>query len=360
MTAPRWERVQELFAAALDQPTGARAAYVAGATDDAAVRNDVLALLRSHDSQGRLDSLTDYLGTIGARDGPDPLERLRAALVDRYRIDREVGRGGNAIVYLAQDLKHKREVALKLLKPEIAATVGPARFLREIETAARLTHPHILPVHDSGEAGGLIYYVMPLVRGESLRDRLNRDRPLPLDETVRITHEIADALGHAHSHAVIHRDIKPENILFIEGHALVSDFGIARVAVTGDIRLTEPGLIMGTPAYMSPEQSESRRVDARSDVYSLGCVVFEMLGGQPPFTGATPRAVMARHVQERVPPLQALQPSVTPALQAVVEKALAKRPADRYATAVAFAVALERASGSRESLLAKLLRRLRM
>src|SRR5881398_3244428 len=217
----------------------------------------------------------------------DQLARLQAALADRYTIERELGRGGMATVYLAQDRKHHRQVGIKVLKPELAAALGPERFLREIETAARLNHPHILPLHDSGEATGLLYYVMPYVEGETLRNRLDRAGQLPVAEAVQIVREVADALSHAHSHDVVHRDIKPENILLEAGHAVVADFGIARaITAAGGEQLTATGLAVGTPAYMSPEQAAGDSVlDGRSDVYALGCVLYEMLAGEPPFTG---------------------------------------------------------------------------
>ncbi len=210
------------------------------------------------------------------------LARLQQALADRYTIEREVGHGGMAVVYLAQDLKHHRPVAIKVLRPELAYAIGPERFLREIEIAARLSHPHILPLHDSGNADGVLYYVMPYVEGETLRDRLKREGKLGVEEAVRITSEMADALGYAHQAGLVHRDIKPENILIQAGHAVVSDFGIARaVSAAGTDKLTETGIAVGTPAYMSPEQSlGDSGLDARSDVYSLGCVLFEMLTGR--------------------------------------------------------------------------------
>ena len=270
-------------------------------------------------------------------------ERLTAALAERYRVERELGRGGMATVYLAEDLKHHRQVALKVLKRELAAALGPERFLREIEIAARLTHPHIVPLYDSGEADGLLYYVMPFVEGESLRDRLERQKQLSLHETVEITRAVADALSYAHSMGIVHRDIKPENILFEAGHAVVTDFGIARaITEAGGEHLTETGIAVGTPAYMSPEQAAgARELDARSDIYALGCVFYELLAGQPPFTGPSAQAVLARHSLDPVPRLRTVRETVPEALEAVVLRALAKVPADRFATAREFAEALE-------------------
>jgi len=270
---------------------------------------------------------------------------LKAALADRYAIDRELGHGGTATVYQAQDLKHGRAVAVKVLRPELAAALGAERFLREIEIAARLTHPHILPLHDSGEAGGFLYYVMPFVEGESLRDRLNREPQLPVEEAVRIAREVATALSHAHGHNLVHRDIKPENILLSGGEAVVADFGIARAIVAaGADKLTDTGLAVGTPGYMSPEQATGAdHLDGRSDVYSLGCVLYEMLVGHPPFLGTTAQEVLARHSLDAVPPLRTIRPELPPALERAVVKALAKSPADRFATATAFIEALTRA-----------------
>src|SRR5829696_1230475 len=211
-------------------------------------------------------------------------DHLRAVLADRYRIERELGRGGMATVYLAEDLRHDRSVALKVLHPELAATLGPERFLREIRLTARLDHPHILPVFDSGEAAGLLWYTMPYVEGESLRDRLRREGQLPLEDALRIAREVADALDCAHQQGIIHRDIKPENILLARGHARVADFGVARaVEAAGAGQLTETGLAVGTPAYMSPEQASGSPVDARSDLYALGCVLYETLAGEAPY-----------------------------------------------------------------------------
>jgi eukaryotic-like serine/threonine-protein kinase len=267
---------------------------------------------------------------------------LSDALRDRYALERELGRGGMASVYLAQDLKHDRPVAIKVLHPELAATLGPERFLREIHTAARLQHPHILPLFDSGEAAGQLWYAMPYVAGESLRDRLRREVQLPIEDALRITDQVAMALDCAHRHGVIHRDIKPENILLEDGQAVVADFGLARaVDAAGGERLTGTGLALGTPAYMSPEQASGERsLDGRSDVYSLGCVLYEMLAGEPPFTGPTSRAVIAKRIIEPIPHLRTVRENVPEAVEQAVIKALAKVPADRFPTAGDFTAAL--------------------
>ena len=221
----------------------------------------------------------------------DLLERFRSAIAERYSIERELGQGGMAWVYLAHDTKHRRPVAIKVLRPELGEAIGADRFMREIEIAARLTHPHILPLHDSGEAAGLLYYVMPFIEGESLRDRLQREVQLPLDDALKITREIADALAYAHACGVVHRDVKPENILLKSGHAFIADFGIARaVSSAGEDKLTVTGMSLGTPAYMSPEQVEGGQIDGRSDLYSLACVLFEALAGEPPFRGPNAQA----------------------------------------------------------------------
>jgi eukaryotic-like serine/threonine-protein kinase len=268
--------------------------------------------------------------------------RLSAALAGRYRIERELGQGGMATVYLAHDLKHDRKVALKVLKPELAAVIGAERFLAEIKTTANLQHPHILPLHDSGEVDGTVFYVMPYVEGESLRDRLERERQLPIDDAIRITTEVAGALDYAHRHGVIHRDIKPENILLHDGQALVSDFGIALAAAqTGGNRLTETGMSLGTPTYMSPEQAMGERhINARSDVYALACVLYEMLTGDPPFTGSSAQAIVGKVLTEKPAPVRGFRDTVSPAIEAALMKALAKLPADRYASTTAFAAAL--------------------
>ena len=269
--------------------------------------------------------------------------KLQEALSDRYVLERELGRGGMATVYLARDVKHDRLVALKVLHPDLAATLGPQRFLREIKLAARLQHPHILSVHDSGEVAGQLWFTMPYVEGESLRDRLRREGQLPIDGAVQITRETAQALDYAHQQGVIHRDIKPENILLTkDGNVLVADFGIARALAGGEEqRLTETGLSLGTPAYMSPEQAAGGSVDARSDIYSLGCVTYEMLAGEPPFSAASAQGVVARHLADPVPSLRTVRPSVPPAIETAIAKALAKVPADRFASTTQFAEALQ-------------------
>ncbi len=271
-------------------------------------------------------------------------ERLAAALADRYRIGRELGQGGMATVYLAHDLRHDRDVAMKVLHPDLGAALGGERFLSEIRTTARLQHPHILPLLDSGEADGLLYYVMPLVTGETLRTRLERERQLPIADAVRIAREVADALGHAHGLGIIHRDIKPENILLQGGHALVADFGIAlAVQQAGGQRMTQTGLSLGTPQYMSPEQAMGERtIDARSDVYALAAVTYEMLAGDPPFTGSSVQAIVAKIMAEKPTPLHTLRETVPAHVEHAVHTGLAKLPADRFATAVEFADALVR------------------
>ena len=274
----------------------------------------------------------------------DTLARLEGALARRYDIERELGAGGMAIVYLARDLKHDREVAIKVLRPDIASSVGPERFLREIQVAAKLSHPHILPLYDSGEADGFLYYVMPFVQGESLEDRLAREKQLPLEEALGIAIEVADALGYAHEHGLVHRDIKPGNIMLAGGHALVMDFGICRALdAAGADRLTKTATSMGTPTYMAPEQwDEAREADGRADIYSLGCTIYEMLVGQPPFTGTTLAAIMARHSMEAVPKPSIQRDAIHPFLESVILKTLSKTPADRYASAVQLAEDLEK------------------
>jgi serine/threonine protein kinase/WD40 repeat protein len=279
----------------------------------------------------------------------DQLARITGALSDRYRIERELGAGGMATVYLAEDLKHNRMVAVKVLKPELAVAIGADRFLAEIKTTANLQHPHILSLHDSGEINGSVFYVMPYVDGESLRDRLDREKQLPVDDALRIAGEVADALQYAHERGVIHRDIKPENILLQRGHAVVADFGIALAASkTGGARMTETGMSLGTPTYMSPEQAMgSREVDARTDIYSLGCVLYEMLAGEPPFVGPTAQSIVARVITEKPRGLTAQRHTVPPHIDDVVQTALEKLAADRFASAAIFADALRDTGSTR-------------
>jgi len=268
--------------------------------------------------------------------------RLSTSLADRYRIERELGQGGMATVYLAEDLKHRRNVAIKVLRPELSAVIGADRFVREIQTIAALQHPHILGLIDSGEVNGTAYYVMPFVQGESLRDRLTREKQLPISDAIRIASEVASALDYAHRHGVIHRDIKPENILLHDGQALVADFGIAiAVSTAGGSRMTETGMSLGTPHYMSPEQAMGERtITGRSDVYALGCVLYEMLSGDPPFTGSTAQAIVARVMTEAPRSLLTQRRTIPAHVEAAVFTALEKLPADRFEGAKAFSDAL--------------------
>src|SRR3954462_9391026 len=269
------------------------------------------------------------------------LEELRGALADRYDVESEVGRGGMATVFVAEDLKHGRRVAIKVLSPELSSSMDGDRFKREIQIAARLSHPHILPVFDSGDANGLLYYVMPFVEGESLRGKLKRETQLPIEDAVAITCEVADALSYAHSFGVVHRDIKPENILLHGGHAVVADFGIARVIQeAGAEKLTQTGMSVGTAAYMSPEQFSGEHIDGRSDMYSLACVLYEMLVGEVPFTGPNAIAIMARHTMELPPSIQIVRGTVPDELEGAIMHALEKVPADRFATVAQLKAAL--------------------
>src|SRR6476469_3955618 len=273
----------------------------------------------------------------------DLRSRLQEGLQGTYTIERELGRGGMATVYLAQDLRHDRPVALKVLLPELAATLGPERFQREIHFAARLQHPHILTVLDSGEAAGHLWFTMPFVEGESLRERIRRERQLPAEDAIQIGHAAALALEYAHQHGVIHRALKPENILLTrDGSTLVADFGIARALGSAEAQLTETGVVVGTPAYMSPEQAGGYpHLDARTDIYSLGCVLYEMLAGEPPFTGATIQALLVRRLTETPRSIRDVRQTVSPALEQAVFKALARAPADRFATAAQMAQAIQ-------------------
>jgi TolB-like protein/Tfp pilus assembly protein PilF len=270
-----------------------------------------------------------------------PSTPLAEALRDRYVIERELGRGGMATVYLARDLKHDRPVALKVLRPDLGQALGPERFLREIRLTARLDHPHILPVLDSGETAGQLWYAMPYVRGESLRDRLRREVQLPIDSALDIARQVGLALDYAHREGIVHRDLKPENILLANSQPRVADFGVAKALASGtNEKLTETGMALGTPAYMSPEQAVGDSVDGRTDIYALGCVLYEMLAGEPPYSGRTVQALIARRLTEPVPSLRTLRASVPVAVEQTVSRALAKTPADRYPTASDFVYAL--------------------
>ncbi|HSD33596.1 MAG TPA: serine/threonine-protein kinase, partial [Gemmatimonadales bacterium] len=274
-------------------------------------------------------------------DAPGP---LTAALAERYALERELGRGGAATVYLAEDRKHRRPVAVKVLRPDLGSQLGKERFSREIAIAAQLSHPHILPFIDSGEAAGLLYYITPYITGESLRQRLDREHRLPVRDAVRIAREVAAALDYAHRQGFIHRDVKPENILLSDDHAVVADFGIARALAEagGGEPITERGLAIGTPEYMSPEQASAEgQLTARSDLYSLGCMLYEMLAGQPPFTGPNARRILARHVAERARPLRAARPDTPPAVEEAVMRLLAKDPAERFGTGAEVVAALQ-------------------
>ena len=277
------------------------------------------------------------------------LDRLKAALAGQYEIARELGRGGMATVYLAKDLKHDREVAIKVLLPDLGMALGPERFRREIQLATKISHPNILALYDSGETPDhLLYYVMPFIPGESLRARLDREQQLSVDDAVQITVEVASALDYAHRNGIIHRDIKPENILLDDGHAIVADFGIAHaISAMGEEKLTQTGITLGTPTYMSPEQAMGEKdIDGRSDVYALGCVLYEMIAGTPPFVGPTAASIIARHTMDRVPSLAIVRENVPDELEDTVLQALAKIPADRFKTAGAFAQALQRPAGA--------------
>lgn len=273
--------------------------------------------------------------------GSTDQDAVAAALQGRYTLEREIGRGGMATVYLAMDLRHARRVAIKVLHVDPSAAVGADRFAREITLAAGLVHPHILPVFDSGVAPGVLWYAMPYVEGETLRDRIRREGPLPIDDVLRLGREVADALEHAHSRGIVHRDVKPENILLADGHALLADFGIARaIEAAGGAHLTSTGFILGTPAYMSPEQVGGEQLDGRSDQYSLACVMYEMLTGEAPFTGPTPHAIIARRFSEPPRPIRSVRPQVDPGLEEVLLKGLATVRADRFPSMAAFSSAV--------------------
>jgi eukaryotic-like serine/threonine-protein kinase len=285
----------------------------------------------------------------------DHTARLKSALAGRYRVESELGHGGMALVYLAHDVHHDRKVALKVLHPDLGAALGPDRFRREIQVLSHLSHPHILPLYDYGEADGLLFYVMPYVEGESLAARLHRELQLPVDEAIRITCQVAAALDYAHRQGFVHRDIKPDNILLEDGQAIVADFGIAHAITPSDEeQLTKTGVTLGTPTYMSPEQAMAERdLDGRSDVYSLGCVLYEMLAGQPPFSGPTAQSILARHTLEHVPRITIVRGTVSRDVEDAIIQAMSKTRADRFRTAQEFADALTgkiRATGTHHSL----------
>jgi len=334
-----------LIDAALELPAEQRSAYLERVcAGDPSLHADVKRLLaESERSDSLLDSAAAERFSLLLDQTP---EDLPGVLGDRFEVEREIGRGGMATVFLAHDRRHDRPVAVKVMRPDIAAGIGSDRFLREIRTAARLQHPHIVPLHDSGEADGFLYYVMPYLRGESLRERLEREPQLPLEDTLQITRDVADALDHAHGNNIVHRDIKPENIFLSGGHALVMDFGIARAVsapAAGDT-ITFAGIAVGTPAYMSPEQGAAEpRIDGRADVYALGCVVYEMLSGHPPFLGRTAQEILARHAIDAVPRLRSSRPDVPEFVESAITRALAKSPAGRFPSARSFSDACARA-----------------
>ena len=336
MTPERWRAVDTILRGALDCAPDRRADFVREACGtDETLRQEVVSLLGAHDvmASGFLEQpAAEQLGASPA---------LVQALLGRYEIEREIAHGGMATVYLARDVKHERPVAIKVMRDEVAAVVGAERFLEEIRVTALLQHPHILPLFDSGTVGGLLWYVMPFVEGETLRSRLARGGRLPIDEAIGIAREIADALEHAHGHGIVHRDIKPENVLLQGGHAVVADFGIAlALEHAGGERLTRTGLTLGTPQYMAPEQAAGERaLDVRVDVYALGAVLYEMLAGVPPFAADSREAIL-RMLREPPPALTVLRPDVPPVADAAVKRALAKRPGERFASASAFAAAL--------------------
>ena len=266
-----------------------------------------------------------------------PFSQLTDSLAGRYALERELGRGGMATVYLARDLKHDRNVAVKVLDPELGVALGTGRFLAEIRVTANLQHPNVLPLFDSGEANGLLYYVMPFVAGESLRAKLDREKQLSVDEAIRIVSAIASGLDYAHRHGIVHRDVKPENVLLSDGVPMVADFGIAKAVSTS---LTQVGLALGTPAYMSPEQAMGEAVDGRTDVYALGCMLYEMLSGEVPFTGPSAQSVIAKHLTTPVPSIRATRDDIPASVDATIMQSMAKEPVERFTNPAAFAAAL--------------------
>jgi tRNA A-37 threonylcarbamoyl transferase component Bud32/tetratricopeptide (TPR) repeat protein len=350
MNQARDDRLEQLFEEASALPLEQRAAFfeqVRQTDEDLLPTLEVLLADRAKAS-GFGDRVVGPTITRVAAFLLGDSDRLRSALAERYSIELELGAGGMATVYLARDLKHDRRVALKVLHPQLAAHIGAQRFLKEIKTTAQLHHPHILPLFDSGEAAGLLFYVMPYVDGESLRQRITREKRLPVADAVRITSEVVSALDYAHRHGVIHRDIKPENILLHDGRALVADFGIALAPTTGDGRLTEAGMSVGTPAYMSPEQAlGERHLDARSDIYAVGVMLYEMLTGAPPFAGSSAQSIVAKVITEKPMPPSRLRKEIPANIEDAVLTALQKNPADRFPTAAALQAAIEGRSALR-------------
>ena len=336
----RWPEVEQLVDQLLELSDGARKAFLAARCGDDVELHEQVERFMVGIREAEKDFLPDLAPVPASAFMPAQVEP--GTTLGGYRITREIGRGGMATVYLARDARHDRDVALKVLHSQIPVVVGPERFLREIKVTANLRHSNILPLFDSGSERDALFYVMPYVEGESLRDRLTREVHLPVDEAIRLAQEIAEALEHAHRHGVIHRDIKPENILLQEGHALVADFGIALArGATDGTPLTAPGAGLGTPHYMSPEQALSASgIGPSSDIYALGCVLYEMLAGEPPFRGRTAQQILARHAVDPVPPLRTVRPDVPADVERAITRALAKLPADRFATAKDFARAL--------------------
>jgi tRNA A-37 threonylcarbamoyl transferase component Bud32 len=342
MTPERWRVIEAILRASLSCEPAQRDAFVAQACgDDEELRLEVESLLAAHDRTGSFLDGPAAEQVVAGNAPASLISRLATALAGRYQLEREIGRGGMATVYLARDLRHHRRVAIKVLREELAAALGAERFLEEIRVTASLQHPHILPLFDSGSADGLLWYVMPFVEGETLRSRLARERRLPVDDAVRLAREMADALDYAHRHGIVHRDVKPENVLLQGGHAVVADFGIAlALEQAGGARLTRTGITLGTPSYMAPEQAAGDRpIDARTDVYALGAVLHEMLAGESPFAAAY-EEMRRRAMRESMVALAARRADVSPSLDAAVRRALAKEPDERFPSAGAFAAAL--------------------
>jgi eukaryotic-like serine/threonine-protein kinase len=338
----RWKDLEELLEQVLNvEPQDRRVFLNQACSHDPALKADVEAMLRATDEHSSFlkQPALDYVAPL-----VDRLARAESlpagTRLGRYEVQRQLGRGGMATVYLAQDPRHHRSVAIKVLHSDVGLTIGPERFLREIDVAAHLQHPHILPLIESGEDNGRLYYVMPFVEGESLRQRLQESKQLSVDAAVRIAREVAEALDYAHRHGIIHRDVKPENILLADSQAVIADFGIARALSSHSSvePMTRAGLVLGTPDYMSPEQATGTEpLDGRTDVYSLGCVVYEMLAGQPPFVGPTVESVIHQHLAVAAPLVTTVRPGVPPELERAIARAMAKTPADRFESAGQFA-----------------------